>query len=143
MMRRKIRCMKGAERAMNILQIVAAGVLCAVLALTVKKQSPETALMITIAASILIFMMVLPQFTEAMGVLTRVGELLDGGLPYVALVIKVTGVAYIAELGASVCLDAGESAIATKIEMAGRVMILILAVPVIVDLVNLIMGLLP
>jgi stage III sporulation protein AD len=52
-------------------------------------------------------------------------------------------VAYLAELGASVCLDAGESAIATKIELAGRVVILVIATPVILDVVNVLVGLMP
>jgi stage III sporulation protein AD len=128
---------------MTILQIVAAGVLSAVLAIIVKKQSPEAALMITIAASVLIFMMIMPLVAEAIGILQRVGGMLDGGLPYVLLIVKVIGVAYMAELGASVCQDAGETAIAARVEMAGRVMILVLAVPVILDLVNLIVGLMP
>lgn len=128
---------------MTILQVVAVGALSAVLAVTVKKHSPETALMITIAASVLILFMTLPLLTEAIGVLKRVGELLDGGMPYVALAVKVIGIAYMAELGAGVCADAGETAIAAKIELAGRVMILVAATPVILDLVNLILAVMP
>jgi stage III sporulation protein AD len=128
---------------MNIIQVVAVGVLGAVLALTVKKQSPEIALMITIASSVLIFFMIIPLLAEAMGVMRRVGDLLDGGQRYIALAIKVIGVAYLAELGASVCLDAGESAIAAKIDLAGRVVILVLAIPVVLDVVNVIIGLMP
>jgi len=128
---------------MGILQIVAVGVLSAVLALTVKKQSPEIALMITITASILIFFMIMPLFAEAIGVFTRLGSMLDGGMHYVGLALRVVGVAYMAELGASVCVDAGESAIAAKIDLAGRVIILVLAMPVVVDIVNLVVGLLP
>jgi stage III sporulation protein AD len=128
---------------MNIAQVVAAGVLCAVLALTVKKQSPEIALIITLSASVLIFFMTLPLLAEAMGIMRRVGELLDNGGRYVSLAVKVIGVAYLAELGASVCLDAGESAVAAKIELAGRVTILVLAAPVIMDLANLLLVLMP
>jgi stage III sporulation protein AD len=126
-----------------IIQITTAGVLCAILALTVKKQSPEIALIVTIAATAVIFFMLLPMLMEVMGMMRHIGTLLDGGQPYVALAIKVIGVAYLAELGASICLDAGESAIAAKIELAGRVVILILATPVVMDIVNIIIGLMP
>jgi len=128
---------------MGIIQVVAVGILSAVLAITVKRQSPEFALMITIAASVLIFFMIMPLLAEAIGIFTRLGEMLDGGMRYVGLALRVVGVAYMAELGASVCLDAGESAIATKIDLAGRVIILVLATPVIVEIVSVIMGLLP
>lgn len=132
---------------MGIYQIVATGVLCAVLAITVKRQSPEMALMITIAASVLIFLMVLPFLAQTMEVFSQLSGVLDGPMGgymrYVGLVMRVIGVAYMAELGASVCQDAGESAIAMKIDMAGRVIILVLALPILVEIVSIVMGLLP
>ncbi|MCL2528130.1 MAG: stage III sporulation AC/AD family protein [Defluviitaleaceae bacterium] len=128
---------------MGIFQIVATGVISAILAITIKQQSPEIALVITIAASILIFIMILPMLTQAIGVLTNVGAMLDGGAQYVSLALRVIGVAYMAELGASVCTDAGESAIAAKIDLGGRVIIMVLAMPVVVDIVTTVVGLLP
>ena len=128
---------------MGIFQIVATGVLSAVLAITIKKQSPEIALIITIAASVLIFLMVLPMITATVGIMSRVGEMLDGGAQYVSLALRVIGVAYMAELGASVCSDAGETAIASKIDLGGRVIIMVLAMPVVIDIVTIVMGLIP
>jgi stage III sporulation protein AD len=128
---------------MGIIQVVAVGILSAVLALTLKKQSPEIALMITIAASVLIFFMTLPLLTQTIGIFTKIGAELDGGLQYVGLALRVVGVAYMAELGASVCTDAGESAIAMKIDLAGRILILVMAMPIIIDIVGIAVGLLP
>ncbi|MCL2572892.1 MAG: stage III sporulation AC/AD family protein [Defluviitaleaceae bacterium] len=128
---------------MGIFQVVATGVLCAVLAIIIKKQSPEIALIITIASSVLIFLMILPMLTQAVGVLTNVGNMLDGGFEYVSLALRVIGVAYMAELGSSVCTDAGESAIATKIDLGGRVIIMVMAMPVVIDIVTTVLGLLP
>jgi len=128
---------------MGIFQVVATGVLSAVLAITIKKQSPETALIITIAASVLIFLMILPMLAQAVGVLTNVGAMLDGGMQYVSLALRVIGVAYMAELGSSVCADAGETAIAAKIDLGGRVIIMVLAMPVVIDILTSVMGLLP
>jgi stage III sporulation protein AD len=128
---------------MTILQVIIVGVLSAVLVLTVKRQSPEIALLITIAASVLIFIMVLPGLAYSIGVLTHIGDLLDGGSRYVGLTLRVIGVAYMAELGASVCADAGENAIAAKIDLAGRLIILVMAMPVVAEIIQLIVGLLP
>jgi stage III sporulation protein AD len=99
--------------------------------------------MITIASSAVIFFMLLPMLAEVMGIMRYIGGLLGNGQPYVSLVVKVIGVAYLAELGASVCLDAGESAVAAKIELAGRVVILVIAAPVILDVAHVIIGLMP
>jgi len=128
---------------MGIFQIVTTGVLCAILAIIIKKQSPEIALLITIASSVLIFLMILPMLAEAIGVLTNIGVLLDGGLQYVSLALRVIGVAYMAELGASVCADAGETAIAAKIDLGGRVVIMVMALPVIADIVGSVVRIMP
>lgn len=128
---------------MAILQLAATGILCAVLALTVKRHRPEIALVITLASGVLLFVMVLPELTFAVSIFTQLGEMLDGGGRYVGVVLRVVGVAYMAELGASVCADAGETAIAAKIDMAGRVIILVMALPIVIDIAGIITGLLP
>ena len=128
---------------MSIFQIVAVGVLGAVLSIILKQQSPQIAVLIAITASVLIFLMVLPMLTETIRLLSHLGEMAGGEAAYIGVGIRVIGVAYMTELGASVCNDAGESAIATKIDLAGRVIILVMAMPVIVDILRVVMGLLP
>ena len=125
---------------MTIIQVVAVGLISAVLALTVKKHSPEIALIITVAASVLIFFMVLPLFTGAVGIIQNLGNHLDGQVSYVTLILQILGIAYIAELGAQVCSDAGESAIASKIELAGKVLIMAAAAPILLDVLHMIVG---
>ena len=57
---------------------------------------------------------------------------------YLNIVLKVVGIAYLAEFGAQLCEDAGEKAIGNKIQLAGKVMIFVIASPVILALVELI-----
>ena len=128
---------------MTIIQVVAVGLLSAVLAITIKKQSPEIALMITIMASVLIFFMVMPLLAGAVGVIQNFGGQLDGRVPYVSLILQILGIAYVAELGAQVCIDAGESAIASKIELAGKVLIMAAASPILLDVLNMVVGVMP
>ena len=128
---------------MGIFQVVAVGILAAVLSLTIKKQNPETALLITITATVLIFLMVLPMLTEAVQIISHLGSFADGQTAYVGLALRVVGVAYMAELGASVCNDAGETAVAAKIDMAGRVIIMVMAMPIVMDILRIVTGLMP
>ena len=62
---------------------------------------------------------------------------------YFSAVLKITGIAYIAEFGAEICKDAGEGAIASKIELAGKVIIVMLAAPIITSLLDLIIEVMP
>ena len=125
-----------------VFQIIAVGILGAVLAILIKQHRPEFAVLISIVAGMVILVMVLPMLAEAMGFLRHLGGLADGVGEYAGLALRVIGVAYMAELGASVCNDANETAIAAKIDLAGRVIILVMAMPVIADIVRIVTGLL-
>jgi len=62
---------------------------------------------------------------------------------YLDTVLRVIGVAYLAEFGSQICRDAGEGAIASKVELAGKVLIMVLAVPVVTAVVEVVLRLLP
>ena len=128
---------------MTIIQVVTVGIISTILAITIKQHSPEIALIITLAASVLIFFMLLPSLMAAVGIIQNVGGHLDSRIPYVGLIIQILGIAYIAELGAQVCSDAGEGAIASKIELAGKVLIMATAAPILLDVLQMIVGIMP
>ena len=62
---------------------------------------------------------------------------------HLSIVLKVIGIAYITEFGSQVCRDAGESAIASKIELGGKIIILSLTVPILAALIEVILQILP
>ncbi len=64
-------------------------------------------------------------------------------LIYVETILKIIGIAYIAEFAAQISKDAGLGSIAAKIELAGKVLILAMAVPILTVLIETIIGLIP
>lgn len=64
-------------------------------------------------------------------------------LVYVQTVLKIVGIAYIAEFGAQIAKDAGQGAMASKIELAGKVLIMVMAIPIISVIIETIIGLIP
>ena len=58
------------------------------------------------------------------------------------LVIKIIGVGYLVEFGASICSDSGNSSIAEKIILGGKIIIFTMAIPIITSLFEIIMSLL-
>jgi len=123
---------------MDIMQIVAVGIIAGVLSLTIKKQVPEIAILISIAAAVLIFFMLLPMIAAIFGVLGNISGRISGDMGFIGTLLQVTGIAYIAEFGSQVCKDAGEGAVAAKIELAGKVLIMAASTPIIMALLNLI-----
>jgi len=127
---------------MDIAQIVAVGIISVILVIAIRKQSPEFAFLLSIMASVIIFFMIMPLLGQAVDLLTEIAGLMDTNAQYIGLILRIIAIAYIAGFGAQICTDAGESAIASKIELAGKVLILITSMPVLYGLVNLITALL-
>ena len=123
---------------MDIAQIVAVGIISVILIITIRKQNAEFALLISIMASIIIFFMIMPFLGQAVELLKDIAGLMDTNVQYIGLILKIIAIAYIAEFGAQICIDAGETAVASKIELAGKVLILITSSPVLYGLVDLI-----
>lgn len=129
--------------ALDIAQIVAVGVVVTVLAIMLKGMAPEFALAVSIAGSIVIFFMTLPKLAVVIELLRDMSAKVDVNMAYVYIVLRIVGIAYIAEFGAQICADAGESAIASKIEIGGKILIMFVSAPVLLSVVDLILKMLP
>jgi len=62
---------------------------------------------------------------------------------FLKLLIKITGIAFLTEFAVSICKDAGESAIASKIDIGGKVIIVSMSIPIIAGLMETILKILP
>jgi stage III sporulation protein AD len=128
---------------MEIFRIVGLGMVAAVLAILLKQHKPELSLYISIAAGVLILLMIAGRLTAIVTVLDNMARRAELDQMHLSVVLKAIGIAYITEFGAQVCKDAGEGSIASKIELGGKVIILSLTLPILVGLVEVILQILP
>lgn len=128
---------------MSILQIAGIGITAALLAVVIKQHRPEMALLISLAAGAFLFFFVLGNITAVVSTIDQLARHSNLNVIYLDTVLKVIGIAYIAEFGAQICRDAGEGAIASKIELGGKILIMLLALPVLTALMEIILGILP
>lgn len=128
---------------MEIVPVVAFGVVAAIFVLFIRQNRPEIAQLLSLAAGVVIVVFVFGYLGMIVDVITELA--LDAGLNTVFLKIlfRVIGVAYLSEFGAQICRDAGEGSIAGKIEFAGKLIILVIAVPVIIAVLESILGFMP
>ena len=115
---------------MDIFKIIGVGLIGGILSMTVKQYKKEYALLVALATVTVILFFTLDTaisqislITEKSGVDTR----------YFTAVMKVVGVAYITQFGAEILRDGGEGAIALKVELAGKVFILGLTLPIVTE----------
>lgn len=106
-------------------------------------NSPVNAMMVSIIAGIIIFMAVLNDIAYVLAALNELAVKAQINQLYLATILKIIGIAYIAEFGSQVCRDAGEAALAAKVEFAAKILVLVLAVPIVVAVLETIIRLLP
>ncbi len=128
---------------MEVLQIVAIGLIATVLVVVVKSQRPELAVLLSVAAGVIIFLLVLGQIGSIMDIIKELATKAGINMVYMGTILKIIGIAYIAEFGAQICRDAGEGAVAAKIEFAAKVLIMVLAVPIVVAVLTTLLKLVP
>ncbi len=128
---------------MDILQIVAIGLIATVLVVVVKSQRPELAVLLSVTAGVVIFLMVLGKIGAIMDVVKDLASKAGLSMVYLGTILKIVGIAYIAEFGAQICRDAGEGAVAAKIEFAAKIIIMVLAVPIVVAVLQALLKLVP
>jgi len=127
----------------DILQIVGLGVVATIIIIVIKAQRPEMAVQVSILTGITIFMLVASKLSAVIELLNSYAKKIDIDMVYITTLLKIIGIAYIAQFGAEICKDAGESSIASKIELAGKVIIIVLAVPIITSLLDLVIKIMP
>lgn len=128
---------------LEIAQIAGLGIVSAVIIIILKAQRPEIAVQISIVTGIIIFLLLLSKLSAILDMLQVFSDKANINPVYFSTVLKIIGIAYIAEFGAEVCRDAGETSISSKIELAGKVIIVVLAVPIVTSLLELISRIMP
>jgi len=127
----------------EIWQIVGLALIVTVICVVLKQIRPEIALQLSILAGASIFILILSKIKVIVELLQTLADQANISSYYLLIVLKIVGVAYLAEFGAQICRDAGEGALATKIELAAKVGVIVLAIPIIVAITESLVRLVP
>ena len=123
---------------MDIFKIAGLGIAAAVFAVFIRGWKPELAMQVSLVATVIILVAVLPYLNIVVDMLKNLSNQVGIEYRYMGIVLKVIGIAYVAQFAAELCRDAGESAIASKIELGGKIIIMTLSMPVIYSLLEIV-----
>lgn len=115
---------------MEIVKITAFAFTALFLVLLLKSKREDLAIQISMIAGILIFLYMAQKLTEIKNMLQLFAAKANIDIIYFNIVFKILGIAYISSFCSEICRDAGESNIASKVEFCGKILILLLAVPI-------------
>lgn len=128
---------------MEIMKIVGLGITATVLSVIIKQKKPEFAIQLSLVVGLIIFFMVIPDLDYIIKTLNSLSDRVGLKFVYFSSILKIIGIAYIAEFGAQVARDANENAIASKIELGGKIIIMTFALPILTALLDLIVKIMP
>lgn len=128
---------------MEILQIAGLGVAAALLVMVIRGPRPEMASLIAMAAGALVFFLAVSRLQAVVAVMEQLVDKAGLAKDYLKVLLKVIGIAYVSEFAAQTCRDAGEDSLAAKVEMGGKVLVLAMASPIIVAMVELVLEVVP
>lgn len=121
---------------MNIIGIAGIAVLAAVIAAMLRRYHQEYAVFMSIAAGVVILFAIFSGVQPAVG---EIGKLLSAtGLSanYAVILLKTLGICFLAQFAADACRDAGESALASNVELAGKIAIVVISLPLFENIVQ-------
>lgn len=127
---------------MEIAQVIALAVIVTIIGTVLKQIKPEMALQLSIITGVAIFLLVMDKIKLIVDLLQKLADQASISSYYLFIVLKIVGVSYLAEFGCQICRDAGENALATKVEIAAKIFVVILGIPIIVAIMESMMKLL-
>ncbi|MBS4209635.1 stage III sporulation protein AD [Bacillus sp. FJAT-50079] len=126
-----------------MLQIAGIALITTFLALAIKEQKPNFAFLLVLFVGSGIFIFLLDQIQLIIRLIEQLASSANVNVMYVKTILKIIGIAYIAEFAAHISKDAGLGAMAAKVELAGKILILALAVPILTAMIETIIQMMP
>ncbi|MBR1802588.1 MAG: stage III sporulation protein AD [Clostridia bacterium] len=128
---------------MDIIKIIGVGLISLIIIVIVKQYRPEFVIYVSIMAGVLILSLVLGKLGAIIDLLTSLSNKTSINNEFLVLLIKITGIAFLTEFAVSICKDSGETAIASKVDIGGKVLIISMSIPIIASLLETILRILP
>ena len=128
---------------MEIIKIIGIGLIALVIILILKQYKPEYAIYVSLIAGILILTLSLGQLSEIINLLKDISSKANINTKLLSLLLKITGISFLTEFAVSVSKDSGETAIANKIDLGGKVLIIVISIPIITALLEIVLKIIP
>lgn len=128
---------------MEVFKIIGIALVGLIIIILLKQYRPEFAIYISLLTGVLILLLVMDKLTGIINLLQSMANKTSINSTFLMLLIKITGIAFLSEFAVSICKDSGEAAIASKIEIGSKIIIISMSIPIISNLLEIILKILP
>ena len=128
---------------MDVIKIIGIALVALIIIILLRQYKPEYTIYISLLAGALILLLVMDKLTGIINLLQSLANKTSINSTFLSLLIKITGIAFLSEFAGSICKDSGEAAIANKIEIGTKIIIISMSIPIITSLLEIILKILP
>lgn len=125
---------------MNVGIVMALVIIAIILAISLKSRNPEISAMVSVAICISIIVMCVDRLGSMLKVLDKISSYIKVDKEYLSVLLKLIGIAYICEFASGISKDAGYSSVASQIELFGKLTMLIVSIPVLMQVIEMILN---
>lgn len=124
----------------EIIKIIGVAFVTAIAAILLKQTKPELSFAVTVTGIIIILLFIIDALQETIGILNGLAQITGMQNGLLKILVKIVGVGYVTEFGAGILNDFGSNAVADKVVLGGKITIVLLALPILENLLKLIEG---
>ncbi len=128
---------------MEIIKIIGIALIALIIIILLKQYKPEFVLYVSLIAGALILFLVIDELTGIIKLIQSIADKASINSQFLSILLKITGIAFLSEFAVSICKDSGEAAIASKVELGSKIIIISMSIPIISTLLEIILKILP
>lgn len=126
-----------------VVKIVVIGLITCLATLIVKPIRSDFAIFIAMAGGLIILFLVLGYISQIFDVFKTIISTTGLSSNLYKLLIKIIGIGYLIEFAVGICCDTGNASLGDKILLGGKIVILVMALPIVSNILQIIIGILP
>lgn len=128
---------------MDIIKIIGVGLIGLIIIIIMKQYKPDFVIYVSLIVGTIILFMIMDKLNGIIDILKSLSNKASINSEFLVILLKITGIAFLTEFAVSICNDSGETAIANKIDLGGKIIIIAISIPIISALLELIIKILP
>jgi len=127
----------------TIFKIISVAIITCIAVMVVKPVRADFAIVLSIVGGIIILVFVLSYFSNIFDIFNQIFKITGVNSSIYTIIFKIIGIGYLTEFTVSICNDTGNSSLGDKVMLGGKIVVLVMALPIVVSILDIIMELLP
>ena len=116
--------------------IIVIGIIGALVCVVINQYKPEYTVLAAIATGLVILLLLMPELSSILDYINDISQIGKIDLSFGKTIVKALGICIVTQLASDTCRDCGQSSIASKIELGGKVSVLAVSIPIFVSLIE-------